>query len=144
MIRISVDPIAVVAAGVAIACVAIAATGFLSKRWRVGLILAAGAFFGAALLASRSVDAAYYPRVLDAVLTSPPTERISLLQLWSRHVHFNGLISPVGLHMVLWESGYCTNLFSYPGCNALPEGNEAQGIAKDELFDMSRKPHRPL
>lgn len=141
MIRVSVDSVAVVAAGIAFVCVAIAATRLLARRWRVGFILAAGVSLGVALLAGRSVDAAYYPRVLEVVLTSPSTERISLLQLWGRHVHSNGLIGPVGLHLVLWESGYCTNLFSYPSCNTLPEGTEAQGAAKDELFDMSKNPH---
>jgi len=87
---------------------------------------------------SRFADSSYYPRVLKIVQTITPAEREHLLRLWAGTVGpLEGHISPWGLHPVLRELGYCTNLWSYAGCKPLPVGDEAQGIAKDELLSLS-------
>jgi hypothetical protein len=97
------------------------------------------AVFGIALIwDTRFVDSSFYPRVLKIVETTTPAEREHLLRRWAGTVGpFEGHISPWGLHPILRELGYCTNLWSYPGCKPLPSGDEGEGIAKDELLILS-------
>ena len=141
MIRVDfIDPPVVVVAGMAAICLVMGVSGFLTRRWRNIVLIAAAALSVAGLAAIRVADTAYYPRVLEAVRTGTPAQRDSVVALWSQFVRSNGVISGLALHLVLWRSGYCTNLLSYSNCTPLPEGTESQGIAKDELFEISRKP----
>ena len=139
MIRFDIlDPPVMVAGGAAAVCLVAGVSGFLSKRTRSVLLIAAVGLSLVALAAIRVADSAYYPRVLEAVRTSPSAQRENTLALWSQFVRSNGAIGSVALHLVLWQSGYCTNLVSYSNCEALPLGSESQGIAKDELLELSR------
>lgn len=47
------------------------------------------------------------------------------------------MVSSLGLHLFLYQFGYCTNLILLASCKLLPNGKEAQGIAKDILAERS-------
>ena len=85
-----------------------------------------------------TADSSYYPRVLRLVETSPTTQREELLRYWASYTRYGDrMISSVDLHRFLSHFGFCTNLLSRANCVELPVGTEAQGIAKDELAELS-------
>jgi len=105
----------------------------------LGVVLAIG------LSGLSLAEDSYYPRVLKIAQTAPPPEREQLLRMWAETVGPNeGFISIWGLHEILNELGYCTNLWALGMCKPLPDGDEAQGIAKDELNSLCHQYRKPL
>jgi len=115
------------------------------RAWRAKLYLLSGTCVVIGIAVSDTTDSAYYPRVLEAVNRASPREQAQILSSWAEYSGPNeGFITILGLHHVLWESGYCTNLIHYLGCKPLPTGTEAMGIAKDELHSLCGPYRKPF
>jgi len=132
-------------AAASLICLALAIFAVRRKAWRRALLATALALaLPMGLLPFRGVDAEYFPKVLAAVDQSAPDERERLLTLWAKYRYVEGSIGHVGLHQFLRDAGYCSNIeiLATTGCTPLPEGDEAQGIAKDELWLLTEKRRR--
>jgi len=115
------------------------------RAWRTRLYFLSGTCVIVCIAVLGTADDAYYPRVLEAVNRAPPQEQAQILSNWAEYSGpIEGFITVIGLHHVLWESGYCTNLLYYPGCKLLPKGTEAMGLAKDDLHSLCSPYRKPI
>lgn len=144
MLHLNVGPLSVVIDATEFAlyvlALALLILAVTQRRRRTPLLIATVVLVALPWILPRLINHdSYYPRVLAMVQAAPEPQRSRLLADWASSTYpASGFATGASLHWYLWNAGHCTNLIPwYPGCRELPDGTEAEGIAKDELHKLS-------